>query len=188
MGNTKIKYNLEDVNYDIVECPNKRFTAEAKDKLEEVLTIRRDGNIIILCHPRHVFDGIKEDAETRFIDRVDWDSINIEKMKEQNDYGKYSMVEQLCTPNHSQFTYFKKRVKHVMENCHSKGIDNPICPVAIIEGVYNTQTDSYNYYARGIICATKNGYAFGKSPNYVYLGHKESVWEKALRMGDNYNL
>ena len=35
MVNTKIKYNLEDVNYDIVECPNKRFTAEAKDKLEE---------------------------------------------------------------------------------------------------------------------------------------------------------
>ncbi len=177
---------LEEINYDVVECEGNKFTEEAKDKLEELLTIRRDGNIILLCHPRHVFDKIKEDNETKLISKVNWDSINIEKMEQANDFGRYSMVEQICSREDNQFTYLQKRVCHAMEVSQDRGVEKPICPVAIIEGVYSEQKYEYDYYARGILCATKNGFAFGKSPNYVYLGHKESIWEKSLRFGDNY--
>lgn len=184
MGNKNI--NLEEINYDIVECPENTFTEEAKDKLAELLTIRRDGNIIILCHPRHIFDAVSEDFDTKVIEKVDWNSINIDKMKQYNDYGEYSMVSQLCDGNNNQFTYLSKKARHMMKRYKDLGTENMSYPLAVIEGVYDIQADTYEYYARGIICITQNGFAVGKGPNYISLGHKESIWEKALRIGDNY--
>lgn len=151
-----------------------------------MLTIRKDGNIILLCHPRHIFDKVSEDFETKIITKVDWDSINVSQMKKYNDFGKYSMVEQLCDRNNNQFTYLKNKMNHMMKRYKALGADNISYPIAIVEGVYNFGLDNYDYYARGIVCATRNGFALGKSPSYIPLGHKESVWEKALRMGDNY--
>lgn len=176
---------LEEVNYECIECPNKQFSSEALEKLQGILTIRRDGNIIFLCHPRHIFESVSEDFDTKIIDKVDWESINIKMMKEYNDYGKFSMVDQMCSRNKNQFTYLKGKAKHMMERYNKLGIENKAYPIAVVEGVYDARTDQYNYYARGIICATKNGFALGKSPNYFYFDKKESVWQKALRMGDN---
>ncbi len=177
---------MDNINYNIYESEGKTFTDEAKDKLKELLTIRRDGNILFLCHPRHIFDEIEEDRETKCIERVKWDSINISKMKQYNDYGKYSMVEQLCSPTDNQITYLKKRVTSGLEKCQREGIENPLLPIAVVEGVYDSKKDDYTYYARGIVCATKKGFLLGKSPNYVYMGAKESIWQKALRISDNY--
>lgn len=178
--------NLEEINYDIIECLGNTFTEEAKEKLEELLTIRRDGNLILLCHPRHIFDRVSEDFTTKVINKVDWNSINIEMMKQYNDYGEYSMVDQVCSRKNNQFTYLSKKASHMMKRYKDLGTENMSYPLAVIEGVYNIQADTYDYYARGIICITQNGFALGKGPNYVSLDHKESTWEKALRMGDNY--
>lgn len=80
---------LEEINYDIVECKENVFSEEAKEKIADLLTIKRDGNIILLCHPRHVFEAVSEDFNTKVIEKVDWNSINIEQMKKYNDYGKF---------------------------------------------------------------------------------------------------
>lgn len=177
---------MEEINYDIIKCQNNIFTQEAKDMLTDLLTIKRDGNIILLCHPRQVFDMVSEDFDTKIIEKVDWDSINIDKMKKYNDFGEFSMVSQCCFKNKNQFTYFKKKASHMMKRYKDLGAEKMAYPMAIIEGVYDLSNDKYNYYARGIICITQNGYAYGKSPYYTAKKHKESVWEKALRMGDNY--
>jgi len=179
------EFKLEEINYDIVECPDKKFTEEALEKFQGILTIQKDGNIILICHPRHIFDGLSEDFDTKIINKVDWESINIEKMQKYNDYKEFSMVEQLCIPAKNQFAYLKKKARHMMKRYNELGIETFSYPFAIIEGVYHSQTDEYEYYARGILCATKNGFALGYNPNYIHIAGKESVWQKSLRMGDN---
>lgn len=175
---------LEEINYDIVECKENVFSEEAKEKIADLLTIRRDGNIILLCHPRHVFERVSEDFNTKVIEKVDWNSINIEQMEKYNDYGKFSMVSQ-CLEN-NQFRYLKNKARHMIKKYKDLGIERFSFPIAIVEGVYDFSRDDYDYYARGIICVTKNGFALGKNPNYTFGNHKESIWEKPLRMGDNY--
>lgn len=178
---------VEPINYKCIECPDKKFTEEALEKIYGLLTIRVDGNILLLCHPRHIFEGVSEDFKTKIIDKVDWESINVEMMEKCQDYGRFSMVEQICSPAKNQFAYLKKKAKHMMKRYKDLGIENFSYPIAVVEGVYDSSTDNYEYYARAIICITKNGFAFGQNPDYLYFDQqKESVWQKALRMGDNY--
>lgn len=186
MDSKNSEINLEEINYELVECPNNRFTEEAKEKIKELLTIKVEGNSIYLCHPRHVFEGISEDFETKVISKVDWNSINIEMMKRYNDYGEFTIVEQLCYKNNNQYSYLSKRVKHMMKKYQDLGIEKFACPIAVVEEAYEEPENTSKYFARGIICATKNGFALGTAPNYTYSRKKESVWEKGLRLGDNY--
>lgn len=149
-------------------------------KLKAMLSIRIDGDVIYLCHPRHLFDILVEDPETKMIQGVDWDSINVEKMMKYNDFGKYSAV------NQNQFGYLQKRATHMMKKYKEVGHSEWNYPIAILEEKDNGSSTP-TYFARGIINFSQEGVSLVFNPLAVKEIPKESIWQKGLRFGDNYD-
>lgn len=177
---------LIQLEYDFLESENNEFTVESLKKLKALLTIRRDGNIIYICHPKHLFESIIEDVDTKEIKYVDFDSINVKKMIELNDYGHYSIVEQICSTTNNQFTYIMKKASHMMKKYKEIGLSQFSYPFVILEQIYNGSTEP-QYYVRGIINCSQNGFSLAFNPLATKELPQESVWQKALRFGDNFN-
>ena len=169
--------NLESLSYKIVEFD---------EKIQAMLSIRTEGNVIYLCHPRHLFDVLKEDSETKKIQGVDWDSINVEKMIKYNDFGKYSIVEEICSKRNNQFTYLQRRATHVMKKYKEMGHSEWNYPVAILEEI-DHGIHPPTYFARGIVSFSQEGISLAFNPLAVKESPKESVWQKGLRFGDNFD-
>lgn len=178
--------NLTPLEYDILEWENHDFTDSSKEKLNAMLTITKEGNAIYICHPRHVFDEMVEDSDTKEVKSVNFDSINIDKMKQYNDFGCYYIVQQICSKSNNQFTYLMRRTTHMIKKYQSDGLSQTSYPLAIIEEIDNG-IEPAQYFARGIISCNQDGFSLAFNPLMNKTLPKESVWQKGLRFGDNFD-
>lgn len=178
---TSIKYE------EFIECDG-AISEEGIQRLKEILTIHKDGNVLYICHPRHIFQfgTIVENFNTKEIEEVDWDKIDFEQMLRYQDYGKYSMVEQICNRKNNAFTYLQKRAKHMMKRYKSFGTEDFHYPLVILEEKYSTD-ENKEFIIRGIVSCHKDGFniAFNPQVKDDLVREKESIWQKALKFGDN---
>lgn len=175
------------LEYEDLEMNNGVLSESAKEKLQALLTIYCEGNVIYICHPRHLFGTLEENANTKEIVSVDLDSMNVDKMLSIGDYGRYSIVEQLCSKSNNQFTYLMKRVSHTIKKYRSTGAINFSYPLVILEEKYS-QFTGFDYFVRGIISCNQDGIRIAFNPLAMRELPKTSTWEKGLRLGDNYDI
>ncbi len=175
--------NLEVLSY---EWNQQSDNIETTKKLKAMLSIRTEGNVIYLCHPRHLFDVLIENPETKMTQGVDWDSINVEKMIQYNDFGKYSIVEEICSKRNNQFTYLQKKATHMMKKYKEMGHSEWNYPVAILEEI-DHGSNLPTYFARGIVNFSQERISLAFNPLAMKENPKESIWQKGLRFGDNFD-
>lgn len=173
--------SLEVLSYESCEWNQQNGSS----KLKAMLSIRTEGNVIYLCHPRHLFDVLVEDPKTKMVQGIDWDSINVEKMKQYNDFGKYSIVEE-NSKGHNQFNYLQKRAAHMIKKYKEMGHSEWNYPIAILEEIDNGSSIP-TYFARGIVNCNQEGISLAFSPVAVKEIPNESIWQKGLRFGDNFD-
>lgn len=176
--------NLMPLEYETLDYKNNKLSDISLEKLKAMLMIKEEGNIIYICHPKHLFDFIIEDFDTKEIKYVDFNSINIEKMMKYNDYGRYSIVEQICSKSNNQFTYVLKKASHMIKKYQDKGCPQFSFNFAVVEEIDN-RFESPQYLVRGIISCNRNGFSLAFNPRVDKNISKESVWQKGLRLGDN---
>ena len=172
--------NLVKLEHEHLEFENNKFSDNSMEKLKAMLTIREEGHVIYICQPRHLFDSLTENPDTKEINCVDFDSINIEKMIQYNDFGRYSIVEQICSKTNNQFTYLFKKSSHIINKYQSRGLSHLSFPFAILERTYK------GYFVRGIINCNKKGISLAFNPIAIKTLPKENIWQKGLRFGDNF--
>lgn len=149
-------------------------------KIRTLLTICIEGRVIYLCHPNHIFNHYEE-GKTKEIVSVDWNDINVERMFQVNDYGRYSYVEQFCSNGKYNTRYLQKKSSHMMKKYYEQGKVDLVYPFVVLEDM------GYNrYFVRGMICCNQDGYQVAFNPKMYKQLPNESVWEKGLRIGDNY--
>lgn len=180
------KNNLTQLEYDFLECESNEFTAESLEKLKTLLTIRTEGNMIYICHPSHLFETMLEDSNTKEIKYVDFDNINVQKMINLNDFGRYSIIDQISPKKNNQFTYITKKASHMIKKYQEKGVSHFSYPFAILEEI-NSELSEPQYFVRGIIKCNQKGFSLAFNPLAVKELPQESVWQKALRFGHNFN-
>lgn len=176
--------NLVQLEYEPLNWENNTFDAESLKKLTALLKIREEGNVIYICHPKHLFEVMTEDPDTKQIRYVDFDSINVKKMIRLNDFGHYSIVEQICSKEKNQFTYIMKKASHMIKKYQEEGVPQFSYPFAILEETYGGPGEP-QYFVRGIINCNQEGFSLAFNPLAIKTLPKESVWQKALRFSDN---
>ena len=178
--------SLEVLSYESCGWSQQNDNTVIDEKLKAMLSIQTEGNVIYLCHPRHLFEVLTEDPETKMVQGIDWDSINVEKMMGYNDFGKYSIVEEICYKKNNQFGYLQKRATHMIKRYKEMGHSEWNYPIAILEEIDNG-TNPPTYFARGIINYSQEGISLAFNPIAVKEIPKESIWQKGLRFGDNFD-
>ena len=59
------------------------FNKEGKKIIEDILSVWDDEHCIYICHPNHIFDGVKPiTKDVRNIKCINWDDIDIKKCLE----------------------------------------------------------------------------------------------------------
>lgn len=171
---------LEKLEYEQLQWNENSFDDSSANKLQAMLSIWKDGNIIYLCHPNHLFDAKTDNYDTKEIAAINWDNINIEKMMKYNDFGRFSMVDQLSPKGVNQFNYLFKKVSHML-----KEDPQHICSLAILEESYG-QDQEPRYFVRGIVSCSKDGILLAFNPAAAKTNpyEKSSVWQKGLRFGN----
>lgn len=173
------------LEYEDLEWKDNSFSDSSMEKLNSMLMIKKDGNIIYICYPNHVFDKMEVDCTTKEIKAVDFGSVNIEKMRSINDFGRFSIVEQLCSKSNNQFTYILKKASHMIKKYKQEGKDEFSYPFLILEEIKKEDEDP-QYFARGIISCNQKGFSIAFNKEAIKTMNTDSVWQKGLRFGDNY--
>lgn len=136
-------------------------------------------NCIHICHPNHLFAGTKLlTKDVRELVNVNWDDIDIEKMLDKKDYKTF-----VSDDWSRAFRYVHKRLGHqIMNEIKNGNEDGAVSYLAVVE----EYADEYgkHYLVRGIIRGDSEGYSVAFNPEYQKT-IPCSIWEKALRMGDN---
>lgn len=178
--------NLVQLIYEPLSWENGNFTSESLEKLMALLEIRTEGNRVYICHPKHLFEVMEEDPDTKEIRYIDFDSINVEKMVRLNDFGCYSIVEQICYKKNNQFTYIMKKALHMIKKYQKEGVSQFSYPFAILEEIYN-EVEGPQYFVRGLVNCSQEGFSLVFNPLAIKKLPQESIWQKGLRFGDNFN-
>ena len=178
--------NFVQLIYEPLYWGNANFNAESLEKLMALLKIRTEGNIIYICHPKHLFEVMEENPDTKEIKYVDFDSINVEKMFRLNDFGRYSIVEQIFSKKNNQLTYIMKKASHMIKKYQKEGVSQFSYPFAILEEIYNG-VEEPQYFVRGLVNCSQEGFSLVFNPLAIKELPQESIWQKALRFGDNFN-
>lgn len=178
--------NLVQLEYEPLDWENNNFNSESLEKLKTLLSIRKEGNVIYICHPKHLLEVIIEDPNTKKIRYADFDNINVEKMIRLNDFGRYSIVEQICSRKNNQFTYIMKKASHMINKPREEGSPKFSYPFVILEEIYN-ELEETQYFVRGIINCSQEGLSLAFNPLAIKTLPRESIWQKALKFGDNFN-
>lgn len=174
--------NLVTLEYTPLDWEEKSFSARSLEMLEALLTIRKEGNLIYICHPKHIFDMYVEDGNTKEVKRVNFRCLNVERMFKYNDCGRYSMVDQMCSKTNNQLTYLLKRASHMIKKQQQAGLSLSY-PLAVLEEDHSDF--EVRYIARGIVSCDEKGIRVAFNPEVIKTPAKETVWQKGLRFGDN---
>lgn len=144
--------------------------------ISDLLTVFDNGHCIYVCHPNHIFNGYPLLTEDVYdINNINWDYINIDKMKDKNDFKEFIIPDEA-------FKYITKRLQHMLKKSiltNSK------------RNAYLTVIEQYpiyyqnNYLVRGIIKADVESLYVAFNPEYEQVIPK-SNFEKGLRyVGNN---
>lgn len=136
---------------------------DLSSELDDVLTIRDDRNVIYICHPNHIFKDYIGDVDKGIIS-VDWDNIDVDKMFLYDDYGCYSIVEQVYESDNNQLNYIKKKASHMLRKYINDGASNYVYSFAVVEEM-DSDTD-FSYFVRGIISCSAEGVKLAYNPQY----------------------
>lgn len=176
---------LVTLEYESLEWEDHNFSTSSLEKLRALLTIRKEGNVIYICHPKHLFDVMEEDPDTKEIKAVDFNRINVERMLQRKDFGRYSIVQQICCKRNNQFTYLWKRASHMIRKYQEEGTPQFSYPLAILEES-NSDDGKKQYFVRGIVSFHQEGVLLAFNPLAVKECPRESVWQKGLRVGGHF--
>ncbi len=152
------------------------FTPEAKEMLNGMLSVWDDGHCIYVAHPNHVFKDKYLTSDNHDIKQVDWDKVDIEKMKEMDDYKIFIMPD-----SNDAFKYVHKRLGHQVMKKHQEGVDETSFLV-VVERYHIDGEDQF--LVRGLIRGDMEGYALGFNPEFERVIPK-SIWEKSIRFSGN---
>lgn len=157
---------------------NGKFDKEAKRCIENILSVWDDGHRIHICHPNHLFAGVK--PITRDVSKmvnINWDDIDVSKMLRINDYKTFILPD--CQ---MAFRYVHKRLgNQVMQEVKKGNKDSAVSYLVVVEE-YNSHDTAY-YLVRGIIRGDYQGYSVAFNPQFKNTLPK-SLWERSLRFGD----
>ena len=135
-------------------------------ELDDILTIRDDRNVVYICHPNHVFKNCVT-SDNKEILSVDWDNIDINMMFLHDDYGCYSIIEQVYESDNNQFNYIKKKASHMLRKYANDGAPNYSYPFVVVEEM-DSDTD-YTYFVRGIISCSEDGVKLAYNPQWEHV-------------------
>lgn len=107
-------------------------------------------------------------------------------MIELNDFGRYLIVEQICSKRNNQFTYIIKKASHMLKKYQEKGVSHFSYPFVILEEIYNG-VDEPQYFVRGIVNCSQKGFSLAFNPFAIKELPQESIWQKSLRFSDNFD-
>lgn len=143
--------------------------------ISDLLTVFDNGHCIYVCHPNHIFGGAPLLTEDVYdINNVNWDYINIDNMKDKNDFKEFLMPDEA-------FKYITKRLQHMLKKNIGQNSKR---------NVYLTVIEQYpiyyqnNYLVRGIIKADVESLYVAFNPEYEQVIPK-SNFERGLRYSGN---
>ena len=151
---------------------------EGKETMKNMLEVW-DNHCIHICHPNHLFAGAKPiSRDIREIVNINWEDIDIAKMKRIKDYKTF-----LSPDINDAFSYVHNHLgQQIMNEINKGNKDKAVSYLAIVEE-YDYDLED-NYLVRGIIRGDAEGYSVAFNPEYQ-KAIPQSIWEKALRMGDH---
>jgi len=132
-------------------------------ELDDILTIRNDRNVIYICHPNHIFKNCINGDDKEILG-VDWNNIDVNAMFIHDDYGCYSIVEQVYETDNNQFNYIRKKATHMLRKYASDGAFNYVYPFVILEEMDGD--NEFTYFVRGIISCSNDGVKLAYNPEY----------------------
>ncbi len=172
---------LEDIQYVDIPC-NDNLYDNAREQIIDLLKISGEENLLYVAHPRHIFSNIVEDKRTKLITKVDWNSVDMERMTRFDDYGKFSLFDQIYRSN-NQFSYLNNRFSNMLRKYRIKGNSELVYPLAIVEQVRGTITGMSSFVPRGIICAKQDGILIcNKVKSMEEINNNSFQYQKKLRM------
>lgn len=154
---------------------SKNSDGSGRKIISDLLTVFDNGHCIYVCHPNHIFGGAPLLTEDVYdINNVNWDYINIDNMKDKNDFKEFLMPDEA-------FKYITKRLQHMLKKNIGQNSKR---------NVYLTVIEQYpiyyqnNYLVRGIIKADVKSLYVAFNPEYEQVIPK-SNFERGLRYSGN---
>lgn len=154
---------------------SKNSDGSGRKIISDLLTVFDNGHCIYVCHPNHIFGGAPLLTEDVYdINNVNWDYINIDNMKDKNDFKEFLMPDEA-------FKYITKRLQHMLKKNIGQNSKR---------NVYLTVIEQYpiyyqnNYLVRGIIKADVESLYVAFNPEYEQVIPK-SNFERGLRYSGN---
>jgi len=93
-----------------------------------------------------------------------------------DDYGCYSIIEQVYETENNQFNYIKKKASHMLRKYANDGASNYVYPLVIVEEM-DSDTD-FTYFVRGIISCSQEEIKVAYNPQY----NQVKSYQKRLEM------
>lgn len=177
VGKSPIALGVSTLEYKRIEYKKgEGFTQEGQEYFSNMLTVIDDGHCIHVCHPNHLFNTRYVIGNSLEFDRINWEDLDIDKMKEIGDYKTFIMPDVK-----EAFRYIHKRLGHQIMKKIELGQDEQSYLV-VVEQYYLDGEE--NYLVRGIIKGDKNGYAMAFNPEYE-KSITTNVWERSIRFSGN---
>ena len=79
-----------------------------------------------------------------------------------------------------------KKASHMIKKYQKDGVSQFSYPFAILEEIYNG-IEEPQYFVRGLVNCSQKGFSLVFNPLAIKKLPQESIWQKALRFGDNFN-
>ena len=177
VGKSPVASGVSTLEYKRIEYKKgEGFTQEGQEYFSNMLAVIDDGHCIYVCHPNHLFNIRYVIGNSLEFDRINWEDLDIDKMKEIGDYKTFIMPDVK-----EAFRYVHKRLGHQIMKKIELGQDEQSYLV-VVEQYYLDGEE--NYLVRGIIKGDKNGYAMAFNPEYK-KSIATNVWERSIRFSGN---
>lgn len=154
----------------------KGFTKEGQELFSDMLSVIDDCHCIHICHPNHLFNTKYLIGTSLEIDRVNWEDLDIDRMKEIGDYKTFIMSDVK-----EAFRYVHKRLGHQIMKKIELGQEEQSYLVVVEQYFLDNEE---NYLVRGIIKGDKSGYSMAFNPEYRKT-IATNIWERSIRFSGN---
>lgn len=145
------------------------FDEEGTKQIQNMLSVWDEGHCIFVCHPNHLFAGEKlQTADVREIKHINWNDIDINKMRTVNDYGTFVYPD--CR---TAFRYVHNRLGHHVRKAMERGTSSFATYLVVVEKYTFDNED--NYLVRGIIKGDMQGYSIAFNPEYQGVIPQSSI-------------
>ena len=175
LNKNALKSNMSKVEYRKLKNHKKTILdSEGTKAMQDLLSVWDHRHSIYIGHPNHVLSLKPISEGNREIININWNDIDIDKMKRIGDYDSfYSENPQ------GAFKYVHNRLGHqIMKEVNNGRKEQAVSYLAVVEK-YDFDSQFY-YLLRGLIRGDYDGYSIALNPEYERTLPK-SIWEKSLR-------